>query len=196
MIMPDKYDNFKKLQENEAGNFEIECIDRGSHITIIAPHGGKIERKTTKIAKRIAGDSLNYYSFIGKKNSYNRDLHITSHKFDEPRALELVVKSEIIITIHGCANKWSKIDDNREIFIGGLDEGLISKFKDAMKDEFLPISFLKKFSGTEKKNICNRGINGKGVQFELTKAFREDVQLTNEFISNVRTCLEKFEKKS
>ena len=187
--MADKYENFKKLQENEADNFEIECLNRSSCIALIAPHGGKIESKTTEIAKLIAGNNFNYYSFIGQKSNNNHDLHITSHKFDEPRALELVENSEIVIAIHGCKNKYSKKDDSKEIFIGGLHEDLIDKLHEAFKKATLPISFLSKFSGEEPNNICNKGTTGKGVQFELTRSFRDDGELCGKFIAAVSECL-------
>ncbi len=56
--MADTYKNFQELAKNEKGNFKIEYIDRGSNITIIAPHGGKIESYTTEIAKKIANNTL------------------------------------------------------------------------------------------------------------------------------------------
>lgn len=185
------YENFKELQKYEKENcdFKIEHKDRGSNITIVAPHGGKIEDKTTEIAKLIAGDSFNYYSFIGQKSNNNRDLHITSHKFDEPRALELVCKLKHVIAIHGCKDKQDRISYGKKIFIGGLDENLIDKLQEALKNASLPVSFLLKFAGKEKNNICNRGTLGKGVQFELTSSARNDGELCGKFIAVVSKCL-------
>ena len=98
------YENFKELQKYEKENcdFKIEYKSVENKIIIIAPHGGTIEPKTTEIAKLIAGDSFNYYSFIGirRKTKEKKNLHITSDKFDEPIGDELVKKLEIVITIH------------------------------------------------------------------------------------------------
>ena len=192
----DKYDNFKELAENEVGNYTIECIDRGADTTIMAPHGGKIEQKTDEITKLIADDSFNYYSFIGQKNKNNRHLHITSHKFNEPKAVELVRKSNIVITIHGCKNEHSKKDDSKEIFIGGLDKDLMRKLKKALEDASLPVcsdtcnNFPSHFKGENPVNICNKGTTQKGIQFELTESFRDDGELRDKFIRTVRNYLE------
>ena len=194
MMKSNDYKNFAELQSNEnKNNYEIECIWRNNKISIVAPHGGTIELKTTEIAKLIAGDSFNYYSFIGRRKKdrtgTKKNLHITSHKFDEPIALKLVGKSEIVIAIHGCKDKHSKKDDSKEIFIGGLDSKLSEILKNALTEALLPVGFLKKFAGTEKNNICNKGSRRKGVQFELTKTFRKDAELCGKFITAVSKCL-------
>ena len=183
----DKYSNFEELERNEVGNYTIECLDRGSNITILAPHGGKIEFNTTEIAKLIAGDSFNYYSFIGQKNKNNRHLHITSHKFDEPIALELVGKSEILIAIHGCKDVQNGTKYGKYIFIGGLDEDRKDKLQKALSKE-LSIG-IEKFPATHLENICNRGSTKKGIQFELTKSFRDDAECYDKFIEIVRGFL-------
>ena len=187
----DLYESFKDLQKNEVGNYTIECIDRGSNITILALHGGCIEPYTRKIAKQLTGNSFNYYSFIGKKdtNCYD-DLHITSHKFDEPKAEELVGKSGIVIAIHGCSDKQgeNEKDYGKHIFIGGLDEELKNTLQEALLEAGLSIG-REKFQGMEKDNICNVGKRSKGVQFELTKSFRNDAECCSKFIEIVGRIL-------
>ncbi|WP_188093232.1 poly-gamma-glutamate hydrolase family protein, partial [Sulfurovum riftiae] len=118
--MVKEYDNFKELEKNELGNYFIECIDRGSNVTMLAPHGGRIEPRTDAIAKAIACQNFNYYGFIAERSKIEgrKNMHITSHKFDEPKAIELIKKSEIVIAIHGCNDRHSKRDDKKEIFIG------------------------------------------------------------------------------
>jgi len=184
----DVYANFKELEKNEVGNYAIECINRGSYITIISPHGGKIEFNTTEIAKLIAGDSLNYYSFIGKRRNENKKLHITSTNFDEPKALELVKKSEIVIAIHGCTDKQGKKENKKDygkhIFIGGLNEKLKNTLEEALSKTGLSIS-RERFPGIEKDNICNRGKRSNGVQFELSASFRNDAKCCGKFIEIV-----------
>ncbi len=199
----DKYRNFEELEKGEdTHNYRIIHKDRSSHVTIIAPHGGCIELKTKKIAEKIADDNFNYYSFIGKKdtNCYS-DLHITSTNFDEPKAIELVGKSEVVIAIHGCKDKQKdkqnkKINYGEKIFIGGLDEDLIGRFKEALENASLSIftsdtcdNFPLHFKGETSNNICNRGKKGKGVQFELTKSFRDNGELCGKFITVVSKCL-------
>ena len=185
----DLYKNFQELAKNEQGNFEIECIDRGSNITIIAPHGGKIESYTTEIAKKIANNTFNYYSFIGRKNENNfKDLHITSTNFNEPKALNLVKKSEVVIAIHGCKDIKNYQDYGKHIFIGGRNK----KLKDTLEKLLIANNFSvnrDKFPGKEPNNICNQGTTKAGIQFELTYSFREDSNLRNKFINIIKNYL-------
>jgi phage replication-related protein YjqB (UPF0714/DUF867 family) len=72
-------------------------------VLTIAPHGGRIEPGTSEIAALIAGESYNLHRFEGRKPpGQNAVLHITSHHFDEPRALNLARKCRIVLGIHGC----------------------------------------------------------------------------------------------
>ena len=188
--MSDKeYHNFKELEQHEVGNYTIDCTDRGANITIIAPHGGRIEPRTDVIAKAIAGYNLNYYGFIAERgNVKGRNMNLTSHNFDEPIALELVRKSKIVIAIHGCKDVQDKKNYGKHIFIGGLDKDLKDTLEKALLKAGLSIN-REKFAGKEKGNICNQGTRDKGVQFELTKSFRNDAALCEKFISTVSHCL-------
>ncbi len=112
---------------------------------------------------------MNYYIFSGIKEKNNQELHIPSEKFDEPIALSLAKKSKFIITIHGC------LGESDIIHIGGLDE--LSKeiiSKELFKAGFV-ITQAKSgyFSGKKSKNICNRSLQGKGVQLEISDSLRK-----------------------
>ena len=87
-------------------------------MTIIAPHGGKIEPRTSDLARRIAGDDYNFYCFEGIKDKDNACLHITSHRFDEPGAIKLVSKSDLVVAVHACTGTAGLVH------IGGLDKKL------------------------------------------------------------------------
>ena len=105
----DKYTSFADLRGSEPkASFVIDVEARpGSHVIAIAPHGGKIEVLTSEIARRIAGSDFSYYSFTGAKPDHNRDLHITSHRFDEPTAVALVAKPDSRTQLPNAA--WSGI---------------------------------------------------------------------------------------
>jgi len=192
--MVKEYANFKELEKNEFGNYFIKCIDRGSKVTILAPHGGRIEPGTDTIAKAIACQNFNYYGFIAERSKIEgrKNMHITSHKFDESKALELVGKSKVVIAIHGCKDeqivKDIKKNFGKHIFIGGRDEVLKDKLEKVLWEAGLAIG-REKFKGIEKDNICNRGTTGKGIQFELTKSFRNDAMCRDKFIETVRRFL-------
>ncbi|MFA1628164.1 poly-gamma-glutamate hydrolase family protein [Rhizobium mongolense] len=84
----DRYRSFEDLEQHEeASAFRIEAIKRPSSVCVIAPHGGKIERGTSELARAVAGTELSYYLFEGLKPKGNRDLHVTSSNFNEPQSV-------------------------------------------------------------------------------------------------------------
>lgn len=163
----DRYRNFKELAQNETA-FSIDCLDRGSDITIIAPHGGNIEPHTTEIATLIAGDEYNLYCFNGFKNNSNRDLHITSHRFDHNRALRLIGKAAVVIAIHGCTGRPSII------YLGGLDTRLINAISYRLNlSQISNTTEDHRYKGAHPENICNRGRRKQGVQLEISRGVRD-----------------------
>lgn len=183
----DKYPNFKTLAagETQGADFRIRVQDRGSNISIIAPHGGLIESRTSWIAESIAGDTYNYYCFEGIKDKNNRDLHITSHQFDEPGALNLISASDIVITIHACKAREAVV------YIGGRSEALGYTIRNALEKSNLKTSQKQEFAGRHPDNICNRGRTGKGVQLEISRGLRDDprkLHLLSKAVRNVLKC--------
>ncbi len=180
----DTYHCYRELQRCETA-FTIELCDRGSPVTILAPHGGRIEPHTTDIARLIAGDDFNYYSFNGLKEGCNRILHITSHRFDEQRALALAQRSETVIVVHGCTRK------EKLVFLGGLDNRLKQRIGANLERERIPhVHSVKRFSGIHTDNICNRGITGKGVQLEISRPLRDDPKAWSAIARGVRAAID------
>jgi len=181
----DKYSDFKTLATNEILNqdYRIRIQNLESDITIIAPHGGLIEPRTSLITELIAGDTYNYYCFEGIKEKNNQNLHITSHKFDEPEALNLIFSSKIIISIHACKDK------EKIIYIGGRFKELASYIKGAL--ESLNIKILKKerFLGTHPNNICNKGKKNKGIQLEISRGIRDDLKKLSSISTAIQNVL-------
>lgn len=178
----DKYSDYKTLASNEILNrdYKILVQDMGSNISIIAPHGGLIEPKTSLIAKLIANDTFNYYCFEGIKDKNNQDLHITSHRFDEPKALDLISSSDIIITVHACKD----IED--AIYVGGCFKELACHIENALgKFEIKLFKQKNKFPGTHPENICNKGRKKRGIQLEISRGIRDDFQK----IFSISTCI-------
>lgn len=183
-----QYNSFTALIRKERLNqdFRILLGDTGSDITIIAPHGGKIEPKTSDIARMIAGKRYNYYCFEGIKPENNQSLHITSHRFDEPRAMELISGSGIVVAVHACT------DRRRRIYLGGLDAALKSIIAGELDAKGISV-FLDhpRYQGTNRANICNRGKRQKGVQLEISRGLRDDPDKTRAVSEAVRASLEK-----
>ena len=61
-------------------DYEIVALRREcSRVAVIAPHGGRIERRTSDIARDIAAGEFNLYLFEGIRPRDNyRFLHLTS----------------------------------------------------------------------------------------------------------------------
>jgi phage replication-related protein YjqB (UPF0714/DUF867 family) len=166
--MADTYKTFDALKRGEKGrSFRIRSR-RGTATAIIAPHGGGIEAGTSEIADRIAGDDLSFYAFEGRKGSANRKLHITSTHFDEPVCCELLTHSASVVCIHG-EGSLQKI-----VFLGGSDIEAGHQIRRALEAaEFVVRTHRNRLlQGTDRRNVCNRGITGRGVQLELSKGLR------------------------
>jgi phage replication-related protein YjqB (UPF0714/DUF867 family) len=162
---------FEDIAKNyvEGKDYRIRTATRHSDILIIAPHGGKIEPGTSEIAEAIASPNFSLFCFEGLKSRGNRLLHIESHCFNEPNALEIVLKSEVIIAVHGQNSRNSPF-----VMIGGLNSDLGLLIRDAVEASgFRTKPPTKGTKGCDPANICNRGKSGAGVQLEVSRNLRE-----------------------
>ena len=172
--MPDQYVNFAALaaREIEGEHFRVRLEARASPIAVVAPHGGFIEPGASEAAVAIAADRHSLYCFESLSPRAKGDgLHITSTRFDEPRALRLIEASAIVIGVHGRKNG----EDGAAIWVGGLHELL----RDAICEALHSTGFRAKsvgdghpLAGRDPMNICNRGRLRAGVQLELPRALR------------------------
>jgi phage replication-related protein YjqB (UPF0714/DUF867 family) len=172
--MTSSYKSFKELskREVEGRDYRIRIDLKNGPVLVMAVHGGKIEPGTAEIAEAIAGHDHSFYSFEGLKADGNSVLHIESHLFDEPRALEAIEKADIVITVHGQINQ-------REAFvmIGGLNGGLCSEIKCQLEASgFQTLPPAKGLEGIDSENICNRGRLKSGVQLEISRKVRDSLR--------------------
>jgi phage replication-related protein YjqB (UPF0714/DUF867 family) len=168
----DKYANYKELSAHQqiGKDYTIHIQYALPDIVILAIHGGRIEAGTSEIARGIAGERWSFYDFRGKKKKNNRDLHITSTCFDEPRALNLVAHASRVVTVHGTKG------DKPFVYLGGRDEALLKKTRLYLLDASFPVGVTPgRLKGTDPKNIVNRGARGKGLQIELTRGMRSEL---------------------
>jgi phage replication-related protein YjqB (UPF0714/DUF867 family) len=156
-------------EEKEGLDYSIQCFPRDSDVVVIAPHGGEIEPGTTEIAKTIASDRFSFYTLEGLKPQGNKRLHIASNHFDEDRAYRIVQASQLVVAIHGCCGyvNW--------VFIGGLALPERKRIAQSLRGAGFQVEIYppKPLAGEHKNNICNGGINGKGIQIEIDKSIRE-----------------------
>ena len=137
-----------------------------SNFLVLAPHGGGIEMGTSELAKAIAGNDLSLYIFAGIRKA-NKDLHITSTRFDEPGCLDLLKRSQTALVVHGCVGK------NPVVYIGGRDINLKRRLFNILAMNGYPVQIgTSRYTGMWLKNICNRTFSGKGVQLEITTGMR------------------------
>jgi phage replication-related protein YjqB (UPF0714/DUF867 family) len=166
----DLYTSFEKLKDSERRNMDYRIRRRLGHtgIAILSIHGGEIEPGTTRIADAIAGHDHSFYSFEGIKRRGNLNLHITSTRFDEPTAIEIVCHCAIIISIHGCA------DTEAVVHLGGLDFELRDRILESLhSSDFKALASSEApFGGIDQANICNLCGRGMGVQMEISRGLR------------------------
>ncbi len=155
----------------EGVDYAVRAISRGrSRVAVLAPHGGRIEGRTSEVARLIAGDEHRLYLFEGlRSGGDNFDcLHLSSHRFDEPRALDLICGCDTVVAVHGYAAPGP------DVLLGGLNKGLKRRVAHAIAG--MGLSCLidgHPFPGRDPRNICNRGRSGEGVQLELSGALRK-----------------------
>lgn len=164
----DKYTCYVELSQNELEGIDYRVSFRygRSGIAVMAPHGGNIEPGTSEAAFAVAYDEHSFYELEGLKSSGNRNLHIKSTHFDEPRCLAMVRQSETVVTVHGCKGR------EEGIYIGGLCAPLREEIKSCLTRSGFAIGEHSGFPGMHRLNLCNLCLNGSGVQLELTSGLR------------------------
>ncbi len=171
--MPDHYRDFEHLRrhEVEGEDFIVEILPRRSRILVMAPHGGGIEPHTAHLATEIAGGIFSCYLFKGIKARGNRRLHLTSHRFDEPRALRAAGGADWVAAVHGERNPAAAYT-----MAGGLDRMLAQAVADRLMDAGFEIRSPRgPLAAVHPLNICNRGASGKGVQIEVSAGLRAEL---------------------
>lgn len=190
--MGDCYQCFADLAAGESLGIDYQLVirDRGSTYAAIAPHGGYIEPGTSELGAAIAADDHSFYAFEGlRRGRPHRDLHITSHRFDEPLCVALVGSCKSVIAVHGRA-------DGRDLstWVGGRDEALrLAIAAGLQKAGFEAQIAVGALAGNSGANICNRTANGAGVQLELPRTLRgrllKDEKQMAAYSGAIRACL-------
>ncbi len=168
--MADKYESFAALAAREmiGRDYCVRAVERtDSPVLILAPHGGTIEVGTSELAELIAGSDHSLFIFEGlKPDGANRELHITSHRFDHPACLALSCARPVTIAVHGCSGE-------SQVFVGGLDTQLTEFLAQELSSTGLSTRVDgHRYPGRHPLNICNRNAKGRGAQLEFTHDLR------------------------
>ncbi|WP_407474460.1 poly-gamma-glutamate hydrolase family protein [Sulfitobacter sp. PM12] len=184
--MADRYPDFATLAaaHEQDRDYRITVQDRGTCVAILAPHGGTIEPETASIARAVAGNDLSFYLFEALRAGAHGDYHITSHRFDEPRALALVAGADTSIAIHG-----RKDDGSDTVWLGGRDEILRHAVGDALRAAGFASALNTALPGVHPSNICNRTRSGAGVQLELPRSLRRNLAEDGAMMARFSTAL-------
>lgn len=165
----DKYPNFYWLTQAPGEHFRIERAEGPgrSDVAIVAVHGGKIEPGTSEIARAVALDDHPFYLFEGLKPSGNRDLHISSARFDDVILDALLRRVRAALSLHGEAS------DQEVVYLGGLNQELGGYVKDALREVGFSVTRPSNpaLSGLSPFNVCNRP-RAQGVQLEISRGLR------------------------
>ena len=185
-----KYGSFAELAaaERPGRDYRVRTSGpSGSDVLIIAPHGGLIEAGTSEIAGLIAAEDYRLFSFEGlNPRGSNRDLHITSHRFDHPECLALASRANVVLSVHGCLGA-------ARVHIGGLDTELADELAGSLRTAGFPIEpASERYPGRHPLNICNRGLRGKGAQLEITYDLRAAAESRAAIAGAVRGALARY----
>ncbi len=155
----------------EGIDYAVQILRREqSRVAILAPQGGRIEGRTSEVARLIAGDEHRLYLFEGlRTGGDNFDcLHLASHRFDEPRALDLIAACDTVVAVHGYAARGP------DVLLGGLHEPLKLQIAESLAANGFTCELEgHRYPGRDPRNICNRGRSGQGVQLELSDGLRK-----------------------
>jgi phage replication-related protein YjqB (UPF0714/DUF867 family) len=171
----DTYENFAELaaHNREGRDYSIQVVDRPSPFVVYSIHGGNIERGTSELADDIAGTDLSRYDFKGlRPGKGSLRLHVTSHHYDEPRALALAAKSTTCISVHGYNPRPGDAGATHNVCIGGLNTALRARVEAELAalgaaHGFTTVNPCVRYEGSDPANIVNRCADT-GVQLELS----------------------------
>jgi phage replication-related protein YjqB (UPF0714/DUF867 family) len=196
--MADRYASYRELSARETAGqaFRVRVRDKRTKVAVMAPHGGKIEFLTSELADEVAADEYSFYAFEGLKRIGNRDLHLTSGRFDEPVALSLVERAEVVVAFHGQGCRSESF-----VMVGGRHERLRHALGKALEDAGFALKDPSDdLHGLLPANLCNRGRSGAGVQLELSHRLRvelrQDVRSRRRFVAAARRALETYESEN
>jgi phage replication-related protein YjqB (UPF0714/DUF867 family) len=169
--MADRYKTYSELARAEkmGVDYRICVADRGSFAVIVAPHGGRIEPGTSKIAYAIADDVYSLYCFEGLKRKHSfKDLHITSSRFDEPECFSLIARHKTVLAVHGRRG-------GDKVAVGGLHTPLRDLIVANLEATRFPSEavYSGKLAGVSSDNICNKSETGAGAQLEIPRKLRD-----------------------
>ncbi|MBA1337037.1 MAG: Phage protein [Firmicutes bacterium] len=191
------YSSFDELFASEDGADYTIKTDIGSDTTILALHGGGIERGTSELVEALSGyGEYNTYLFEGLKETNNWSLFLRAIDFDEPTAVSLVQDSDYTLSVIGAAG------DDEVTYIGGQNKLLAELIRLHLITKGYKVKTLSlpdRIAGIMDSNIVNKNklLNGSyqigGVQIAISKGLRDklvaDSSILNDYSDSIHEAL-------
>lgn len=172
--------------------------------TIVAPHGGGIERGTSELCLAIAGyhpatltatggATYDYWMLEGLLSTGNDDLHVTTTHCDDATALSLCGGARTVLSLHGCS--VAAANGMGAVLVGGRDVALrgmlIARLRAAGLDAVDATSH-PTLGGVAPENLTNRTLLGAGAQLEITAPVRDAMFTVNTHAQRKNTTTPSF----
>ena len=182
----DRYGSFAELLQHHREGIDFDRVLRqraASGVVVVAPHGGRMENHTDTIAEAVAAADFSLYCFRSRLGRSDPNLHITSHRFDDPDCVSMLAAHRWAVAIHGCSVRGARV------FLGGLDDELLDELARAIAAAGIQVDTTgHPYPGRHPNNIVNRSSAGKGVQIELSMSLRRS-EAAQVFVTAVRGVL-------
>jgi phage replication-related protein YjqB (UPF0714/DUF867 family) len=141
---------------------------------VVAPHGGGIEPGTSELLRAISELSgWAWYEFAGFLRKGNKEeLHITSTVFDEPTLLELLPRTNFVLSLHGSQETRDQV-----VYVGGGweagREAMTAMINSAAETHGIQaLAAPAHLLGAEPTNLTNCGKLAHGIQLEFSRGAR------------------------
>jgi phage replication-related protein YjqB (UPF0714/DUF867 family) len=196
------YGSFAELSASEkaAEDYTIKTTDIGSDTTILAIHGGGIERGTSELVEALDGyGKYNTYLFEGLKKTDNGSLFLRAINFDEPTAVSMAQNSNYTLSVVGAAG------DEEVTYIGGQNILLAELIKLHLVTEGYNVKTLSipdRIAGVMNSNIVNKNkmfsdnYQIGGVQIAMSKGLRDKLVSDSGTLKNYSSSINEALSKS
>ncbi len=190
------YGSFAELSASEEpADYTVKTNDMGSDTTILALHGGGIERGTSELVETLDGNGkYNTYLFEGLKATDNGSLFLRAINFDEPTAVSLVQKSDYTVSVIGAAG------DEEITYIGGQNKILAELIRLHLISQGYNVRTLSipdRIAGIMDSNIVNKNklfmdsYQIGGVQIAVSKGLRDKFVTDSSTLNSYSDCIDK-----
>lgn len=152
-------------------HYKIETHTRRLDVFVVAPHGGLIERWTDDIAREIACDDLSLHVFQSLLSKKVRDLHITSHLYDEPSALALAARCRL------------GLGRRSDVVVANMPADEFDQFLDERLEELAPV--LAKLPDSEQAKVRDPSWRERVRHNVAAQLVTQPLQLVQHTLSNM-----------